>query len=247
MGNYIMLKKVLFLLFITPCFAKVSGKKEPLFIYQDRQTQYCGFKNQSGKVVIPASYGCFYEVSLRGRPLFVEPKEDLAFNTSALPNMVAVYKDQSWWWIDSTGKILFESFLFDNGPDYFHQGLSRIIEKNKFGFIDQNGRVIIKPQYDFASPFFLITSEKDIDYDAAEGMENRGGYAFVSQGCWRSYPPNTKFPISHSRVPPDLYPDIVGGKWGVISTKGEVIVELSYDSSKEAIEALKVIVNKKAS
>lgn len=246
MGNKIMLKKLFFLLCIIPCFAKESAKKELLFLYQDKQTQYFGFKNRSGKIIIPARYDGVMGCS-QGQPLFMPNKTNSAYNSYAFENMVAVYKNQNYWWIDRTGKTLYESFFFDNGPDYFHQGLSRIIESEKFGFINQHGVAIVKPQYDFASPFFLINDEGEIDFRAAQGMEDKGGYAFVAQGCWHSYPAGMKFPIAHyRRVPPDVYPEIVGGKWGVISTKGEIVVEITHDSSKEAFDALQEVVKEKA-
>jgi len=43
---------------------------------------------------------------------------------------------------------------FDNGADYFKDGLARTIDKNhKIGYFDTNLTVIIKPIYDFAFPF----------------------------------------------------------------------------------------------
>ena len=48
---------------------------------------------------------------------------------------------------------LVRTHLFDNGPDYFKEGLSRTIKNNKFGFINKQLTVVIKPQYDFAFPF----------------------------------------------------------------------------------------------
>jgi len=236
----IVLKNLLFILLIIPCFTKESHKKEPLYTFKDPPTQYVGFKNKAGKIIIPAIYKSVY-TSSKG-PFFSPTTKGFQW---AFENITLVSKDGCYWWIDLTGKILYESFFFDNGPDYFHQGLSRIIENEKFGFINQHGVATVKPQYDFASPFFLINYEGKIDFAAAQGMEDKGGYAYVAQGCWYSYPAYTKFPIAHRRVPPDVYPEIVGGKWGVISTKGEIVVELTHDSSEAAFDVLKDVVKKK--
>ncbi len=46
-----------------------------------------------------------------------------------------------------------EAFLMDNGPDYFSEGLARILNKERFGFIDEKGLVVVEPIYDFAAPF----------------------------------------------------------------------------------------------
>ena len=48
---------------------------------------------------------------------------------------------------------LVRTHLFDNGPDYFKEGLARTIKNNKFGFINKKLTVVIKPEYDFAFPF----------------------------------------------------------------------------------------------
>ena len=50
-----------------------------------------------------------------------------------------------------------EAFLMDNGPDYFSEGMARILKAGRFGFIDEKGRVVIEAIYDFAAPFGLWT------------------------------------------------------------------------------------------
>ncbi len=44
--------------------------------------------------------------------------------------------------------------MFDNGPDYFSDGLARIVSPSgKFGFINKKLEVVIEPQFDFVTPF----------------------------------------------------------------------------------------------
>lgn len=43
--------------------------------------------------------------------------------------------------------------FYDNGPDYFKNGLSRYIANNKIGFINKAGEVVIKARFNFVSPF----------------------------------------------------------------------------------------------
>jgi hypothetical protein len=44
--------------------------------------------------------------------------------------------------------------FFDNGPDYFSEGLARSIAKNgKVGFIDETLTTVIREEYDFATPY----------------------------------------------------------------------------------------------
>ncbi|HLH93451.1 MAG TPA: WG repeat-containing protein [Xanthobacteraceae bacterium] len=42
---------------------------------------------------------------------------------------------------------------FDNGPDYFVEGLARTPLGGRIGYIDRSLRVVIPPRYDWGSPF----------------------------------------------------------------------------------------------
>ena len=42
---------------------------------------------------------------------------------------------------------------FDNGADYYIEGLTRTISKGKYGFIDEKLNIVIEPVYDFVFPF----------------------------------------------------------------------------------------------
>lgn len=92
-----------------------------------------GFKNTEGEVVIPAR---FYHTS--------------GFNGSPI---AAVVDEDGWAYINTSGEILFRPFVYDNGPDYFSEGLARFVENGKIGFHNQGGEVIIEPAFDFAMPF----------------------------------------------------------------------------------------------
>jgi len=46
-----------------------------------------------------------------------------------------------------------QTFWYDNGPDYFHDGLTRVVQNGKFGFMDARLRIRIPPRWDFAYPF----------------------------------------------------------------------------------------------
>lgn len=103
-----------------------------------------GYKDAQGKVVIPARYLVAQEFSPEG--------------------IAAVADADGWAYIDAQGRVLVRPFLFDNGPDYFRQGLARFLSRGKFGFFDQRGKVVISARYSFA----LLFSE---------------GLAAVCEGC----------------------------------------------------------------
>ncbi len=94
---------------------------------------------------------------------------------------------------------------FDNGADYFSEGLARTPQGGKLGFIDESLRVVIPPSWDFAFPF-----------------EN--GTAVVCEGCALQ-------PVG------DGHEEVVGGSWGIIDTRGEVVVPVVH--TREALRALR--------
>ncbi|MCW7494604.1 WG repeat-containing protein [Leptospira sp. 2 VSF19] len=116
-----------FLLFSIPIFAKpslpISFEENNLF----------GFKNKSGKVIIKPQYQHALDFT----------KEKVAF----------VVKENQWVCIDTKNQVLLETFVYDNGPDYYSENLARFVENKKFGFFDSRCRKQISAAYDFVYPF----------------------------------------------------------------------------------------------
>lgn len=56
-------------------------------------------------------------------------------------------------YVDQDGRAVLRPYIFDNGPDYFVEGLARFVERGKIGFHDEALNVVIPAQYDFAYPF----------------------------------------------------------------------------------------------
>lgn len=92
-----------------------------------------GYKDAQGKVVIPARYAAAQEFLPEG--------------------IAAVADEKGWAYIDAQGRVLIRPFLFDNGPDYFREGLARFVSGGRFGFFDRHGKVVIPARYAFALPF----------------------------------------------------------------------------------------------
>lgn len=56
--------------------------------------------------------------------------------------------------IDKKGKHIYEIYAFDNGPDYVSEGIYRITENGKIGYVDSlTSKVLIAPQFACAYPF----------------------------------------------------------------------------------------------
>lgn len=194
-------------------FAPVQAE---LFVYSDKATGLLGFKDVSNNIVIPAQFS--HVMVPHDQKLFSPEDKDTQF-------LVPVAKEGTIWRMTSNGTLKFETVFFDNGPDYYEEGLSRFIKGGKVGFHDREGNIVIPPSYDFATPF-------------------REGYSYVCNGCYSEYPSMPTYqPLSasfcqHPRE--DTYKSIIGGKWGIIDKKGHIIVPLNYESFEEAAEKVKL-------
>lgn len=87
---------------------------------------------------------------------------------------------------------------FDNGADYFVEGLARTVRGSKVGFIDTNLDVVVEPVWDFAFPF-------------------EDGLAVVCQECG-----------IEPACPGCEHSEVTGGRWGYIDRKGEVVVPVEH-------------------
>lgn len=93
--------------------------------------------------------------------------------TDTFRNYAIVYNQHRMVAIDRNETILYEVFMFDNGPDYPSEGLFRMIQNGKIGYADaENGQVVIPAQFDCAFPFEngkakvsnACSTEKDGEY-----------------------------------------------------------------------------------
>jgi hypothetical protein len=170
-----------------PCRTDYSSEGNyDLQPFEDLHTKLMGYKNKAGEVVI-------------------KPKFDRALTFSKLGIADVFIRPDKWYKIDLKGKILYQSYFFDNGPDYYVSELMRIIEKGKIGFANREGKIIIPPVFEFATPFGYSTP-----------------IAMVCKGCQEKLPPKKQAGCCHA--------EIVGGKWGMINSTGEIIVPIKFDS-----------------
>lgn len=71
----------------------------------------------------------------------------------------AMNKEKRIMCLNNQGKELFETYMFDNGPDHPQEGCFRIVgNSGLIGFADTLGNVVIEPMYKFAFPFERGTS-----------------------------------------------------------------------------------------
>ncbi|MBL7793317.1 MAG: WG repeat-containing protein [Saprospiraceae bacterium] len=109
---------------------------EPAYLLKTEDGEgRCGYVDAAGKPVVPVG------------------KYQFCF-TDTLRHFAAVIKPEGGCVaIDKTGKELFEIYWYDNGPDYFSDGLFRIKKDGKIGYADEQGKIVIAPQFACAEPF----------------------------------------------------------------------------------------------
>jgi len=159
---------------------KFFGSSNTPIPYDDMDKDRSGYMDKDGKLVIEPKY-------IIARP----------YNRY---NIAAVADEIEWKYIDTTGKTILKPYLFDNGPDYFKDGLSRYVENNLIGFIDEKYQIVIKAQYELVTPFHNSYATFCVGFKEAPSKE--GG--------------------EHTKME--------GGKWGIINKKGKVVVKAIYDS-----------------
>ncbi|WP_353154677.1 WG repeat-containing protein [Pollutimonas bauzanensis] len=60
---------------------------------------------------------------------------------------------EGWVYVDRNQRPLIRPYIFDNGPDYFEEGLARFVKDGKMGFHDKALNIVIPARYDFVFPF----------------------------------------------------------------------------------------------
>lgn len=83
--------------------------------------------------------------------------------------------------IDRHGNILFDLVNFDNGPDYFSEGLTRVLRDGKMGYANEKGEVVIPCQYAYAKWFENGVAE--VTFEAEERLDG-GEHRVVESSSW---------------------------------------------------------------
>lgn len=139
------MKKTLLLISIIPILS-FSQKKEVLKYFISKDT-LAGVKDQDGKIIVPAQFKIYSD--LQDGDLVKE--ETIYFDGSKKGE---TKEKNAWGYVyDRKGNFLYRPFFYDNGADYFKEGLRRFVKNGKVGFADRNGKITIEPKHDFVSYF----------------------------------------------------------------------------------------------
>lgn len=122
-------------------YADVILSNDTLYSIENEASEYgtsYGYVNKKGDTIIPEGTfeHCFSNIFTNFA--YVADKR---------------FKDQGMVAVNRKKEVIFEAYIFDNGPDYVNEGLFRIVRNGKIGFADESGRVIIEALYSCAYPF----------------------------------------------------------------------------------------------
>jgi len=109
------------------------------YAFEDADGRY-GYRDGRGAIVIPARFGFAYQFGRGGIAAAVEAPT----TADGVARFVFIATD---------GAVLAQAYAFDNGPDYFQEGLARIVDGGRVGFLDRGGAVVIAPQFVGATGF----------------------------------------------------------------------------------------------
>lgn len=139
------MKRLLVTIVLIPMLSFSQGK-EVLYYFKSKDS-LVGVKNKAGKIIVPAQFKIFSFLK-DGDPV---EGEAILFDGSKEGEKP---EKNAWGYVyDKNGKFLYQPFLYDNGADYFSEGLRRLVKNGKVGFADRNGKIVIEAEHDFASPF----------------------------------------------------------------------------------------------
>lgn len=122
-------------------YADIVISEDTLYSFDKDEFEYgssYGYLNKKGDTIIPAGTFNMCFTDTFSNFAYVYDKKLFGEET------VAINRNQ---------EVIFDVFLFDNGPDYLSDGFFRIKRNGKIGYADKTGKIVIDPQYSCAFPF----------------------------------------------------------------------------------------------
>lgn len=115
------------------CAGKIFAQHQ-LYYFTTPDSSRVGVKDETGKIIIPATfYNTNYEFLKPITDSLIEffGASDAPYNGPESPVIAgsAVY--------DRRGKLVYYPQWFDNGNDYWSEGLRRYVEGDKMGFVNK--------------------------------------------------------------------------------------------------------------
>lgn len=186
---------------------------------------FYGFIDKSGKLIIPHQYEFVFDNAMYDGWVFVDGK-------------AKVYKDKRIFYIDKNGKDLSQTVSASNStaPTKQTQELKAFSDKplnrfGKWGFKDQNGKVIVAPKYNSSHQFreglaaVSIGGSYDEEFDRVLGSK----YGFIDNTG------KEVIALKYESINDGFYEGLaavkLNGKWGYINTAGNEVIPFQYSEA----------------
>lgn len=134
----------------------LQGCKTDEKVIAFRENERWGFKDATGKIIIPAVYK--------------------SYSTTNDPAFIPVRGDSAWGAISNTGDTLIP-FQYTSVSDEFRDGMILVSRDNKFGYINRKNKVVIPLIYD--TQFWFSKNVTAVKRDGKYGMINRKGETVI--------------------------------------------------------------------
>jgi len=145
----------------------ITSSKPALVPFKDEKTSLYGFKDASGKAVIPCKYIFAYAFSDSMAAVNIGGK--LGFDKEYTNDYFV--KGGKWGYINAEGKLVIPCKY--DAADLFYDGFAIVDMKEKKAFIDKTGKEITPFRYDFMNPF-----SEDL---AAVGEGNPSKFSYIDK------------------------------------------------------------------
>lgn len=176
-----------------------SAYTQSLVAFKDASGKY-GFKNKSGKIVVPAKYDI----------VGVEMSEDFQFSEG----FISVKLNGKWGFMDSTGKEIAAPKYDEVG--FFRSGYAEVKKNGKYGFINTAGKEVTPVKYQKIS----------ISFNSFVAVQQNDKWGFVNSKGKEIVSP--KYQNVHSFFE-NLAAVKLNDKWGFVDTAGKEIIAPQYD------------------
>ncbi|WP_163718739.1 WG repeat-containing protein [Mangrovibacterium lignilyticum] len=124
----------------------------------------CGYANQDGDTIIPIG------------------KYAYCLTDTIIDFGIVMHKGEKAIAIDRRENFLYEVYWFDNGPDRIINNRFRIIQQGKIGYANRKGEIVIKPQFQCATPFKQGAAR--VSYSCDPGEPDKDGHQKMTSNDW---------------------------------------------------------------
>ncbi|OJJ18652.1 hypothetical protein BKI52_23885 [marine bacterium AO1-C] len=177
-----------------------------------------GFMNRKGRLVIPAKYDKTFMM-----PLFIDGKATVFENKKAIL-------------IDTLGSEIFRT---SSMPGYnfgfsFYEGLSNIYGTNdKYGLINEQGQIILKPTYSNIYPF-----KEGLAAVTFRDTSNAMVYSFINKNGKRAFERTFTYAKYFSEGLVAVESD---NKWGYVDKVGKGVIPPKFERANDFYEGLAIV------